>query len=144
MIFVIVSSVKLILTFCRCTTSKHNYMEDLSQDLFCSPLSRLAIKMLPTFGLKCSSREATCQNQQAHAAIIAQSASTNHQPIFVPITKQLRKISSQVAVLRTMPLHFWTLTEYMVWVTPGQLAHEAYVKKHELTSDADPWRMDPI
>ena len=56
---------------------------------------------------------------------------------------QLLKISRQVAVLRTMTLHFWMLNMDMPWIVSMKLAHDAFVKKQELAVDTDRWKIDP-
>ena len=65
-------------------------------------------------------------------------------PIMVPMAKQLLNISRQVAVLRTMTLHFWMLTLDMPWIVPMKLAHDAFVKKQELALDTDRWKLNAI
>ena len=121
-------------------------MASLAQDSFCSPETCQPSKMLPP-NLKCGfegNSQVTCQNQQAHKAIIVQGGSTNHILIMVPMAKQLLNISRQVAVLRTMTLHCWMLKQDMVWIVQIKLAHEAYIKKQELALDTDRWKLDPI
>ena len=62
----------------------------------------------------------------------------------VPMAKQLLNISRQVAVLRTIIMHFWMLKHDMVWIVFMKLAHKAYLKKQDWVLDTDHLKFDAI